>query len=419
MDDLNLQNDSFSKLFDDALCAANISIDAADLESVSRQIGSPFLRDNDCIICNIIDLRQRINLIKSHMGCMAQCRGARGERLRETGAIYSLLSVTCWLISSSGNDDDCFCINLPEITEKTVQSSKAQNNNLFGVCERHSNFLQGNNNFDFTIITKKELEQTTINLAIVSLGTLRDLACGSAKNRATFLTWEPPLSQTFDGMMIENGLHVLVAYVKRYDGLSWEDILNFDASTRVYTDDMCTARGKKEIRMLTNALGAIRNSSHSNADVCQAYFACGLVDLLTWRLIENASTNINISVLPDATKPWREACYRTAGSLINLAEKCPAVATKLASNRQIIYILLETWGGANAVPFSKGKSNRRHLELPLLHLGLAAVLNAAACGVLKGGLDDIMILVLEKEKERKKVAQKREEERKLRRKIAE
>ena len=411
---------ALSQVIDDDLYDAS-SVDATDLTSVSYHIRLPFPCESmvddahntntvsACIICNNVDLRRRINLIKSHMGSMAQCRGARGESLRKAGVIDSLFSITWRLISYS-----TYSITLPAIEHS--QSSKESNNAFDVCCERHSHLLDNNNNFYFDRIAIQELYSTTIDLAIAALGSLRDLACGSALNRAAFLSWETPAQNNFHGMLIDNGVHVLVAYIKRYDGLSWEDILCLEESANAsqaedsYGDPIYTARGRKEIRMLTNALAAIRNSSHSTADVCQSFYMYGLVDLLMWRLVSNASTN-GVSVLPEPTKPWREACYRTAGSLINLAEKCPGVAIKLASNRKIIYILLQTWGGTNAITFNNEKRNK---GLPLLHLGLAAVLKAAADGALEGGLDDTMIRVLEKEKERKKVAQRREEERKLR-----
>lgn len=422
-----------SQLIDDEVCDAHASssIDAADLESVSNHIGLPLPCDallddaqntsgaiSKCVVCSIIDLRRRMNLIKSHMGCMAQCRGARGESLREAGAIDSLLSIACRLISAT-NEDDTFG-TLPAI--ENGQSLEVNDNAFDVCCERHSLLRDKNNHSDFDMHAKNELHSTTIDLACASLGALRDLACGSALNRAAFLSWEPASSQTFSTIFMENGAHVLVAYIQRYDGLSWEDILCLGDATKPEraedTSHNYTARGRKEIRMLTNALGAIRNSSHSTADVCQSFYSYGLVDLLIRRLVHDASSTYNngVSVLPNATQPWREACFRTAGSLINLAEKCPDVATKLASNRKIIYILLETWGGTTAITCNSEKSNKKSLRgLPLLHLGLAAVLNAAARN---GGLDDIMIQVLEKEKERKKVAQRREEERKLRLKKA-
>ena len=419
------QHQFLSQVIDDELFDTNASnsIDAADLEAVSHHIGLPFPCDvmaddaqntnnaiSMCVVCSIVDLRRRINLIKSHMGSMALCRGARGESLREAGAINSLLSIAWRLILSSDEDNKHF-ITLPAIDN---ESSEASYDAFHVCCERHLQSLMFNNN----IVAFKELHSTTIDLASAALGSLRDLACGSALNRAAFLSWEPSSSsQTLNRAVIKNGIHVLVAYIQRYDGFSWEDILCLgDATNATRAEDECiyTARGKKEIRMLTNALGAIRNSSHSTADVCQSFYTCGLVDLLIRRLVHNDSTTNNngVSVLPDATRPWREACFRTAGSLINLAEKCPAVAKKLASNRDIIYILLETWGGMNAITGNNEKRKGKSLRgLPLLHLGLAAVLNAAAGN---GALDDAMIQVLEKERERKKVAQRREEERKLR-----
>jgi hypothetical protein len=184
-----------------------------------------------------------------------------------------------------------------------------------------------------------------------------------------------------------------------------------------------TERGKKELRLLTNTLGAIRNTSHSTPDNCQAFYRCGIVEILMWRLspelqyaiAQNGNKAFPSHVLTssstsDATRHWREAKYRAAGSLINLAEKCPSVAKKLGSNREMILLLIEAWGGAKAMA---AESNNLR-GIPLLHLGLAAILHAAKDGALNGGLDDVMARILEKEQTRKKVAQRKEEERKRR-----
>jgi hypothetical protein len=184
-----------------------------------------------------------------------------------------------------------------------------------------------------------------------------------------------------------------------------------------------TERGKKELRLLTNALGAIRNTSHSTPDNCQAFYQCGLVEILMWRLspelqyaiAQNGNKALSSHVFTststsDATRHWREAKYRAAGSLINLAEKCPSVAKQLGSNREMILLLIEAWGGAKAITVDS--NNLR--GVPLLHLGLAAILHAAKDGALNGGLDDVMARILEKEQTRKKVAQRKEEERKRR-----
>jgi hypothetical protein len=74
----------------------------------------------------------------------------------------------------------------------------------------------------------------------------------------------------------------------------------------------------------------------------------------------------------------------------------------------LILLLIETWGGAKALSSDPKKLK----SIPLLHLGLAAILRAADDGALEGGLDDCMKRILEKEQIRKKIAQKKEDERK-------
>ena len=306
------------------------------------------------------------------------------------------------------------------------------------------------------------MDAAALDLAIACLGSLRDLSCGSALNRAAVLAWTPPSRASLQTeylnhelKFVDNGIHVLSSYAFRYDRWEWEDILSIDERTAPIIDSesksspylmqqsmgavtkcMYTERGKQELRLLTNVLGAIRNTSHSTPENCQAFFNYGLTNVLLRRLTSDfsaekrvsqtttATTNISFtalshksnvcslsSSLPDATCPWREASYRAAGCLINLAEKCPAVAYQLGSNRRLIYLLIETWGGASAIAITKN-TNASKRGLPLLHLGLAAILHAANSGALEGGLDEIMVQVLEKEKIRKKEAQRREEERK-------
>lgn len=207
----------------------------------------------------------------------------------------------------------------------------------------------------------------------------------------------------------------------RYHELNWVDILNLPMCSGTSKNDTkadipITERGKKELRLFTNTLGAVRNASHSTPYNCQAFFESGLTNLLTWRLSLDLNAldekaNISItSTMSDSSRYWREAKYRAAGSLINLAEKCPSVAYQLGSDRQMILLLIETWGGANAI-----SSDPKKLKcIPLLHLGLAAILHAADDGALEGGLDDVMKRILEKETIRKKMAQKKEEEKKNR-----
>mmetsp|Transcript_75 Transcript_75/g.166 ORF Transcript_75/g.166 Transcript_75/m.166 type:complete len:503 (-) Transcript_75:154-1662(-) len=433
-----------------------------DLHSVASRIGSPFpcqlLRSNTtnrtrnachlkndgsvepsigCIICIILDLWQRTNAVKKYMGSMAQCRGAGGDALREAGAISALLC-TLWrlivpLRAQVGKDvnekiDVSLSSFLPTMASEPLTCNADMKPGVEEICNNHLH-LQ-NDSLNVCDIAMNEFDSTTLDLAISCLGSLRDLSCGSALNRAAVLAWEPPSPTIYDEHCIENGVHVLSTYVRRYDQLKWEKILslkergiNSNSNAVNSTTYSKTDRGEKELRLLTNVLGTIRNTSHSTPDVCQEFFNHGLVDPLVWRIMPNddaqkySNTQLTTplpSSLPEASCPWRESCFRAAGSLINLAEKCPDVAHQLGSNRKLIYLLIETWGGVSAITVDPNKMNASTRRLPLLHLGLAAIINAAANGALAGGLDNIMSQVLEKEIIRKRVAQRKEEERKLR-----
>lgn len=380
-----------------------------DLHAIVRRINTPNLRvdkkKSGCIICDLRNLRGKNHVVQQSMGSMAQCRGARGDSLREAGAIGALLDTLWRLISALLPPLACTLA----VNELSLDTS----------CDNHLPFRVMST---FADIILNELEMTSIDLANSCLGALRDLACGSASNRVAILEWRPSFQHQCGDSVVENGAHILSAYVKRYHQWTWEEILSL--KPRVSDQD----RGKKEMRLLTNALGAVRNASHSAPDVCQEFFNHGLVDSLVRRLMphrflsENSQTTISIepptpiSLLPEASCPWREACFRAAGSLINLAEKCPHVARQLGSDRECILLLMETWGGAKAVKIVEPNKTDTVLTrgLPILHLGLAAILNAAENGALEGGPDPIMMQVLENERMRKRIAQRSEDERKLR-----
>ena len=446
--------------------AGGTSLYGCDLQSVVQRIAAPFPcqcqpqhgvdidigtqchpadygdgnatpNNNSCIICNILDMRHKNNTIQHYMGSMSQCRGTGGVALRVAGAIDALLGILWRLmvpLQIHKRGESCLISLLPRIKYKhTANNNEYEWDNT--LCNNHLQ-LHPNKNPNFDTIAMNELDTTAMELAMSCLGSIRDLTCGSALNRAAVLEWTPTSMESYRAKPIKNGIHVLSAYVRRYDRVKWEEILslkergcpdtsnssNFDTTTY-------TARGKKELRLLANALGTIRNTSHSTPDVCRAFFDDGLVDILVWRLMpdtitphhgQTANDNEVSSSLPDSSKPWRESCFRAAGSLINLAEKCPGVAYQLGSNRQLIYLLMEAWGGASAFKSalnapSKNTSAKSLKTLPLLHLGLASVLNAAGSGgALEGGLDGVMMQVLEKEQLRKIAAQRSEEERKQR-----
>jgi hypothetical protein len=375
-----------------------------------------------CIMCSIITLHQRMNAVQHYMGTMAQCRGTGGDTLREAGAISALLNVL-WYLNIPIKIDNKVITMLPQMLDSNNDHDDCSRFDLNCICNDHLYLRKNNNSISFDDIVTNEFHMTAINLATSCLGSLRDLACGSALNRSAVLNWTPPASCCNETCMIDNGVHLLCEYVARYNGYTFADILSlkqreFD-TTRAEATIECvvtsTDRGKKEIRMLTNVLGAVRNTSHSTPDVCQEMFKHGIVDRLVRLLLTSSSRSRNdqattSSSLPDVSCPWREASFRTAGSLINLAEKCPDVASLLATNRRLISCLLEFWGGSTSNVIDKLKTSSR--ALPVLHLGLAAILNAAADGASDGGLDEVMTCVLHNETIRRTGAQKREDERK-------
>jgi hypothetical protein len=376
-----------------------------------------------CIICSIITLHQRMNAVQHYMGTMAQCRGTGGDTLREAGAISALLNVL-WYLNIPIKIDNKVITMLPQMLYSNDDHDDCSRFDLNCICNHHLYLRKNDKSISFDDIVTNELQMTAINLATSCLGSLRDLACGSAPNRAAVLIWTPPASCCNETCMIDNGVHLLCEYVARYDGYTFADILSlkqreFDTTRAEEATIEClvtsTDRGKNEIRMLTNVLGVVRNTSHSTPDICQEMFKHGIVDCLVPLLLTSSSGSRNdqsttSSSLPDVSCPWREASFRTAGSLINLAEKCPDIASLLATNRQLIVCLLEFWGGNTANVIDKLKTSSR--ALPVLHLGLAAILNAAADGALDGGLDEVMTCVLKNETIRRTGAQKREDERK-------
>ena len=371
----------------------------SDLASVCRRIASPFPAEGGvdrCAVANIIHLKRTTVLVSNHMGTMAQCRGRAGERLREAGAVDALL-LTLFRLLVRGHG-----VSLPDAAGGDGRPTRAATHDGLQdmVGDAYRERLGGDVSRGALL---RELDDSALDLAISALGGVRDLACGSAGNRAAILQWRPP-----DGTGgVRNGAELLGACVRRYHGIEWKDIvlgLRFGGEEESAQGASCTRRGVKELRLLTNALGCIRNSSHSTADVCQAFYSFGLVDLLTWRLIGDGGDAGRRAIdvlprLPDASSPWREACFRCACALINISEKNDCTAKELGSNRDITLLLIESWGGVNVNDIKATKTG-----LPPLHLGLVAILNASRDGSPEGDVDDVILYVLEREKMRKGVA---------------
>ncbi len=221
-------------------------------------------------------------------------------------------------------------------------------------------------------------KESELNLANVTLGALRDLACGHASNRLQIGKFKLETSQeTFaciqshlkykrhsitaknlnsKQIFVVSGLDITSYFVNTYAKKKWEQI------------------PKMLLRNMTNALGVMRNITHSTAYNCKALHDIGMTTALANRILGIASLGDDAcySSLPDASKPWREASYRIAGTLINMAEKCKEVAFECALNEDLILILIDSWGGLNQDYSGSKKSKNK--AIPCLHLGLKAVL---------------------------------------------
>ncbi len=154
--------------------------------------------------------------------------------------------------------------------------------------------------------------------------------------------------------------------------------------------------------------------THSTKLNCDLLHQFGMTKLFIWRLREGENNENSViqnatmssSHLPDASKPWREASFRIASSLINMAEKCNEVAQLCADYDDLIYLLLESWGGISIFGASTPKKG-----YPVLHLGLISILKlrldkASASG--SETLENLIIFLFERESVRKKAAQARE-----------
>lgn len=349
-----------------------VLIDETDLEAAMRRIAlSPGIHRDKTAKGEIV---YKLDLVKRHMGCMAQCRGKKGDVLREAGAIDALLLALGGMIDGTWGQEEA-------------------GPRLPAVCSSKN----GMSSFD-------HIDDVSIDLAIACFGALRDLACGNAGNRSAIITFTFPKGLT--------GIHVLNRYVERYHLLTWNEILNLPGIVSAPH----SFRGKKELRLFTNAVGAIRNATHSTPPACDVLHNLSATDMMIWKLkcgegnmLHDDGADSTASIcLPDASKPWREACYRIAGSLINMSEKCQACADRCGMDMDLVYMLVDAWGG------QINDSSVQPMALtPPLHLGLAAVLNSAEKRLQShGGLDRCLAQILEKEEVRKKAAQERENARK-------
>lgn len=225
---------------------------------------------------------------------------------------------------------------------------------------------------DYELGTKNDvdLEQyhKELDVAIVVLGALRDLSCGIAPNRRDIGAYivEDDHILIEGGVCLKNGFDIISFFITRHKHQTWEEIPT------------------QELKSMTAALGVTRNITHSTPFNCQGLHNIGMTEIFANRLRGRIKSEIFqegkedneyilFSSLPDASKPWREASYRLAGTLINMAEKCRDAADYCAREDGLIWILIDSWGGVKdwTSLFEIGDLKK---AIPCLHLGLFAIL---------------------------------------------
>jgi hypothetical protein len=315
------------------------------------------------------------------MGTMAQCRGENGSKLRNAGAVEGLLQLLYSLT-------DHRSLYLPPLLLSSLAPIPVS-----------SKLHPSSSSDDGTNV--KTLLPVVLELASTGLAALRDLACGSMSNRTAIGTFQLVDDDNGDNDEtgtggVTTGIDILASFVDRYQFVTWEHILSLEDS-------------RLELRVLTNAIGAIRNVAHSHRNNCELIHNQGMTETLIWRLKlgsesmtleKEAVQQCPSSTMPDATKPWREAAYRIAGCIVNLAERCQNVAFRCATDDVLIQILIDSWGGGVG-----GKNSS------LLHIGLGNILKERK----ETGdvyLDELVFTILQKEGQRADAAREKEKRRK-------
>jgi len=399
------------------------------------------------------ELKYRAFLIDYYMGSMSKCRGNSGLLLGKEGAIDALLS----LLNQAN-------VLMTKFSDRSTLSDRS------------------------STISNSDMTNVVLDLISQILRALRDLSCGLAENRYSVGAFVLEISTATS----ISGIDILTSLIHRYHGISWRSILSWDYELKIcsssfspekiihansvrdttsknklqesYTENNLSPitqpscdRGKREMHLLTAAIGVLRNITHSTRSNCEALHQNGTINLLIWRLktgnfddtsstfnyvkngtgmhekITSTSASIrNETRLPDTSQPWREACYRISGTLVNMADKCHDSAVLIASDDDLIYLLLDAWGGVNISDTSKEIKDSESREIlwnkssagaPALHLGLLHILqerwlchneknSKQEYGSSEAGLLQLIKWILNREQNRYQNAQRKEEFRK-------
>mmetsp|Transcript_2733 Transcript_2733/g.3237 ORF Transcript_2733/g.3237 Transcript_2733/m.3237 type:complete len:291 (-) Transcript_2733:231-1103(-) len=165
----------------------------------------------------------------------------------------------------------------------------------------------------------KEIQDEALELTVACWGALRELACGSVGNRTAI--------REFIDSNGGNGLEWMVKHLEAYDGVQWKDMNGV------------------QIKLVTAVIGVLRNVTHKTPENCTPFHVYGLTPLLIWRVLyASEEESEHDSSLPDQSKPWREAAFRAAGTLINMIAEDKPCLQFCSMNVRLISILLHSWG---------------------------------------------------------------------------
>ncbi len=171
-----------------------------DIESLKSPIS--------CMYTNEDYLIQRKNIIERHMGSMALTRGKLGDKLREVGALDALLTLLHGIVTYQEDD----------------------------------------------LMDKKEI----LELVIVALMALRDLACGNSLNRLSIGNFTILKSCGDDSTSADTGIGIISYFIERYHEQSYTEILSLPDDG----GEEPTERGRLELKVLTCVVGVVRNITH-------------------------------------------------------------------------------------------------------------------------------------------------------------
>jgi hypothetical protein len=165
--------------------------------------------------------------------------------------------------------------------------------------------------------TRDEAREEVHLLATVSWKALRELACGSIGNRTAI--------RMYDQNGAINGLELLVSYLEVYHEVPWHTL------------------NATELNLVTAVIGVLRNVTHKTPENCEPLFDYGVAPLLIWRLLDGLEGGA-ATELPDQNQPWREACFRCAGTLLNLTEEHTPCLELCSTNPVLVAVLVDSWG---------------------------------------------------------------------------